>query len=93
MEMMYQQSQMSIHQEDDAEKGLSGAVKTLELRNFMPHKHKIAKFGRNVNFIVGVSELERVRVCVCVLGGGGGSPPALSRSLSSLSKPRENNTF
>eukprot|EP00038_Savillea_parva_P009153 m.181568 g.181568 ORF g.181568 m.181568 type:complete len:1198 (-) comp15310_c0_seq1:229-3822(-) len=47
-------SQMEVHRAD-SEAHLCGAVKNLELRNFMNHHHFMVDFGRNVNFIVGVN--------------------------------------
>jgi AAA15 family ATPase/GTPase len=47
-------SQMEVNKAD-SEAHLCGAVKSLELRDFMNHEHLTAKFGRNVNFIVGVN--------------------------------------
>lgn len=50
----YALSQMEVNKQDN-ESHLCGAIKSLELRNFMNHEHYKAIFGRNVNFIVGVN--------------------------------------
>jgi len=39
----------------DQEAHLSGAIKHLEFRNFMNHENLTTRFGRNINFIVGVN--------------------------------------